>query len=144
MVSYKSTRATSSTSFWCHYCSLWKAVNYFRKKVHLRYLTGFWIRLCPYRLDLISLQSLSVYFFLGCKCFIKDSPHYGMKTHTFRDHETSIGCIMCTQGQHATCVLNSDSQYWNTISWEGLFTNGRKKEDFAILNSVNGTYLKVQ
>ena len=48
------------------------------------------------------------------------------------------------QGRYTTCVLNSDSQYWNTSSWESLFTNGRKKDDFTISNSKDGAYLKVQ
>ena len=48
------------------------------------------------------------------------------------------------QGRYTTFVLNSDSQYWNTSSWESLFTNGRKKDDFTISNSKDGAYLKVQ
>ena len=70
-----------------------------------------------------------------------------MKTYTFYDHETSIGYIMRNndweQRRYTTCALSSDSQYWNTSSWESLFTNGRKKDDFVIKNSIDGVYLKV-
>ena len=87
-------------------------------------------------------------FPLGCEWFIKGSQYFGMKTYTFYDHETSIGYIMrkdsWEQGRYTTCVLSNDSQYWNTSSWENLFTNGRKKDDFVITNSKGGVYLKVQ
>ena len=70
-----------------------------------------------------------------------------MTTQTFENSTTEIGFIMrnssSEQRLYRECTLHKESQYWDTVEWTNLFTDGREMSDFYLQSTDNGVLLKV-